>query len=110
MVVSAVERGGQAAAARLKPHGRCFIKRMGNSHVHTVEDLELGVLKRRIASALLRKGVLDKAEEAATAGTAAAAAVEETNHLGLQVKKEKKEEHTYYPSRTDRRIILSEKE
>ena len=110
MVVSAVERGGQAAAARLKPHGRCFIKRMGNSHVHTVEDLELGVLKRRIASALLRKGVLDKAEEAAAASTAAAAAVEETNHLGLQVKKEKKEEHTYYPSRTDRRIILSEKE
>ena len=54
-----MERGGQAAAARLKPHGRCFIKRMGNSHVHTVEDLELGVLKRRIASALLRKGVLE---------------------------------------------------
>lgn len=90
VAVADVDRSGQAQHARLAAN-RCIIKRVGNDHVHTVEDLELGVLKRRIASALVRQGLLDKAEAASAAAAEAAAAATEATHLGLQAALRKKE-------------------
>ena len=64
-IVSNVERGGQGQLARLEAK-RCVVKRVGHDHIHTVEELDLEIVKRRITSAMFRQERLENGDETAT--------------------------------------------